>query len=388
MRIVHVIDYYQEQLGYQESHLAKEHAKNGHDVYVLTSNLFYPFNDYETLYKPVLGNRQVLAGSSEVDGYKIIRKSVLFEIKNRAWIKNLIGAINDIKPDVIICHGLVNFSFFRILFSKNGLLRHVRIIVDDHMAEDFISNKFIAKTFYGVFKLFLSPIVVRRSGKIVAVSEVTRKFMEINYGIPSQNINYIPLGADLSIYFPSHSVRYSMRKKFGISDSDLVLVYSGKIIPDKRIEFVIEAISQLPVRIRSHFHLFLIGTYKTDYLEKMKRLTNSKINLYIQNFQKEPEHLAAYYRMSDIGVWPFGASAGTIDCLACGNVIVCSDYLPERVSNNNGMLISANDSANKLKDFLIELFNDRDKLSTMKRNSFLLAQNEFSWTVIAKSFLK
>ena len=388
MRIVHVIDYYQEQLGYQESHLAKQHAECGHDVFVVTSNLFYPFNDYETLYEQVLGNRKVLAGNSKVDGYSIIRNSILFEIKNRAWIKKLIKTISNLKPDVIICHGIVNFSFFRILLSTTGLLRNIRIIVDDHMAEDFISNKFVAKAFYGFFRIFFSPIVVRRSDKIVAVSEVTRKFMEINYGLPSQIINYIPLGADLSVYYPSDSVRLSMRNKFGINNSDIVLVYSGKIIPEKRIEFVIEAISQLPERNRIHFHFFLIGTYTSDYLKKLKSLSNYGINLYIQSFQKDPEQLADYYRMSDIGVWPFGASAGTIDCLACGNIIVCSDYLPERVSNNNGILISASDSADKLRDFLIEIFSDRKKLSSMKQNSFLLAQKEFSWRVISQNILK
>jgi hypothetical protein len=42
MKIIHVIDYFQPQLGYQETFLAKEQAKQGHEVYVLTSDRYNP----------------------------------------------------------------------------------------------------------------------------------------------------------------------------------------------------------------------------------------------------------------------------------------------------------------------------------------------------------
>lgn len=42
MKIVHVIDYFQPRLGYQETFLAKEHPKLGHEVYVVTSDRYNP----------------------------------------------------------------------------------------------------------------------------------------------------------------------------------------------------------------------------------------------------------------------------------------------------------------------------------------------------------
>ena len=41
MRIVHVIDYYQPKLGYQETFLAREQCKLGHEVRVVTMEGFF-----------------------------------------------------------------------------------------------------------------------------------------------------------------------------------------------------------------------------------------------------------------------------------------------------------------------------------------------------------
>jgi hypothetical protein len=42
MKIVHIVDYFQPVLGYQEAFLAKEHAKLGHEVFVITSDRYAP----------------------------------------------------------------------------------------------------------------------------------------------------------------------------------------------------------------------------------------------------------------------------------------------------------------------------------------------------------
>ena len=59
MKIVHVCDYIQPQLGYQEYYLAKEHAKMGHEVTVITSDRYYPFPNYENTAEKILGDRKM-----------------------------------------------------------------------------------------------------------------------------------------------------------------------------------------------------------------------------------------------------------------------------------------------------------------------------------------
>ena len=59
MKIVHLCSYIQPKLGYQEYYLAKEHAKMGHEVIVISSDRYYPFPDYNNTIKKILGNRFV-----------------------------------------------------------------------------------------------------------------------------------------------------------------------------------------------------------------------------------------------------------------------------------------------------------------------------------------
>ena len=55
MKIVHLTSYFQPQLGYQEYFLAREHIKLGHDVWVVTSDRYFPFPDYDKTVKNILG---------------------------------------------------------------------------------------------------------------------------------------------------------------------------------------------------------------------------------------------------------------------------------------------------------------------------------------------
>ena len=51
MKIVHLMGYFVPELGYQEYYLAKKHKQMGHDVYVIASDLLYPFPNIETMLK-------------------------------------------------------------------------------------------------------------------------------------------------------------------------------------------------------------------------------------------------------------------------------------------------------------------------------------------------
>ena len=43
--------YFVPELGYQEYYISKEHKKMGHDVYVIASDMLYPFSNIEKMFK-------------------------------------------------------------------------------------------------------------------------------------------------------------------------------------------------------------------------------------------------------------------------------------------------------------------------------------------------
>ena len=73
MRIVHVVDYLMPQMGYQEFLLPKWNAKHGHEVFIITSDRYTPFNNYDETWGRTLGKRICGVGISKHEGVTIIR---------------------------------------------------------------------------------------------------------------------------------------------------------------------------------------------------------------------------------------------------------------------------------------------------------------------------
>ena len=110
MKILHVTDYLMPSMGYQDFLLAKWNKKQNNDTYIITSNKYYPVPNYDLTWKKFLGKREQKIGWSVINGVKILRKNLYFEISCRPWISNLENEIKKIKPDVILVHNTTSFS--------------------------------------------------------------------------------------------------------------------------------------------------------------------------------------------------------------------------------------------------------------------------------------
>ena len=78
MKIVHVVDYFHPELGYQETFVAREHARMGHEVCVVTSDRYSPFIYKEN--RNLLGNRIKKPGMFMERDIKVWRLKTLWEI--------------------------------------------------------------------------------------------------------------------------------------------------------------------------------------------------------------------------------------------------------------------------------------------------------------------
>ena len=83
MKIIHIIDYFQPRLGYQEVFLAREHARLGHDVYVVTSDRYNPTVYSGNAAETVMGKRIAGSGFSDEEGIRVWRLKTLFEIPDK-----------------------------------------------------------------------------------------------------------------------------------------------------------------------------------------------------------------------------------------------------------------------------------------------------------------
>ena len=122
MRILHLINYFNDNLDYQENKLIKLQNSNGHKVCLITSDRYFPFSNYDTNYEKILGKRLVGAKKYFYKGAKIIRKKVYFETKKNAqcFFFNIVDVIK-LKPDVIHIHNCGTYTFISTLIYSSIL---------------------------------------------------------------------------------------------------------------------------------------------------------------------------------------------------------------------------------------------------------------------------
>ena len=142
MRIIHLIDYFQPKIGYQETFLAREQINLGHNVFVVTSDRFYPFPEYNSTYSKILGNRITGAKESIEEGIQTIRLPT-FEIPGSTLLllKGLKNKIANHNPDVIHCHGV--FSLLSLHAARLKPILKYKLIYDTHASHfntDFTSS--------------------------------------------------------------------------------------------------------------------------------------------------------------------------------------------------------------------------------------------------------
>ncbi|MDI6655647.1 MAG: glycosyltransferase family 4 protein [Candidatus Hydrothermarchaeota archaeon] len=245
--------------------------------------------------------------------------------------------------------------------------------------------------------VYLDRQVCRRADKIVAVSSFLANELR-KYDIENEKIETVLNGVDIEGFNPKESGE-EVRKKHGLEDKK-VLLYVGRISPQKGIEYLLEA---LPAVVQEHqdVKLLVVGgpTYKMKsstynaYSANLRRIIQ-KYNLddavrfagYV-NFEKMPQ----YYAAADICVVPsaYEPLGNTVlEALASGKPLIASKTggIQEVVEHmKNGVLVPPkNPSA--IADAILKLLEDEDLRKKISANARKKAET-MSWDDVAKKML-
>ena len=380
MKIVHLCNYIQPALGYQEYFLAREHARMNHDVTVITSDRYYPFPDYDKTVAKVLGDRMIGAKNEKIDGFKITRLPVLIEVGTEVWLSGLKSTIKRIRPDLVICHDMIYFNAIRIakLKKKFGF----RLIYDTHASLICDSKNPIKRLFY---KLQNYTPVRKNADKVIGVTEECNNYIIKKLKFPEDFPAMIPLGADTDIFKPDEKKGKEIRKKYNINEKDFVIIYTGKMLEVKGVHLIIEAISE--IKNKKNISILAVGDGNEVYIEKLEYLSSEKKVRFIKIDAVPNKELPAFYSASDIGCWPSQATIGTIEAIACGLPIICVKFLKERYETGNGFGVTEGDVA-ELKNYINFFLENPEKTKEMSKLSLKAAKERFSWKAIAEEFIK
>jgi glycosyltransferase involved in cell wall biosynthesis len=235
--------------------------------------------------------------------------------------------------------------------------------------------------------LFFSKKIYQSAKRLVGISDTCIDVLNNEFRIKGDKVEMIPLGTDLSVFYPNPNIREQYRKEtLKVNDSDVVITYTGKIYALKSVVELIDTVSRLKNEFNHKVLLHIVGDVAEDYREAFeKSMAQSAIPVFYN--KALPTHeLAKVYNGSDLCVWPNHLTNSTVDASACGCAIICSAYMPERVKYNNGIAIKPGDTS-ELSDALMRLVNNPEERKLMGEKGLDYVKAELSWESIAKKFI-
>ncbi|MDH4029039.1 MAG: glycosyltransferase family 4 protein, partial [Nitrospirota bacterium] len=240
----------------------------------------------------------------------------------------------------------------------------------------------------------------RRFKKIIAISEMVKKNIIDNYGVPAGDIEVIYNGVDTNKFHPDNKERYrkEIRQQYGLGENDLVALFVGSGFERKGVRYLIEAIEalsgpvtalivgkgsekkvgkispnpSLPKRGNVRFPLWKRGM-KGDFQRKQKTI-----------FCGPQRDIRKYYAAADIFVFPtmyepFGNVH--LEALASGLPVIttrnsgASEIIKD---GTHGFVVSGPEDTEGIANGIRAFINEPEKLQAMSRNARALAE-EFTF---------
>jgi glycosyltransferase involved in cell wall biosynthesis len=230
--------------------------------------------------------------------------------------------------------------------------------------------------------------VPRLADRFLLVSQFQREHLRHDgVDVSRMRILYNPIDTDRLT--PCARARSRVRTELGVTDSQVVVGYVGRMLRDKGI-FTLLAASEQLLSAAPESRIVWVGD-GTDLSEVRKRVAQSEHRAR-HIFRGWTADMQGIYTALDVAVVPsqypepFGRVS--VEAQACGTPVVCSDAggLPETLSPQISGLLTHKGNAGQLTAALLELTRNHERRRTMALAGRRFACSNFSFDRIANDF--
>lgn len=332
--------------------------KNAEFIYI-KSNVFI-----ECLDKIIFWIVEHIFKKKNSRSYRYILKRLHFYLKASYYLK-----INDYDKIILENHP----SMYLILkFRKNYEKYDGRYYYHCH-------NEF--PSCYGCYN------IIKNTKKFISVSNFRsiniKNYLKLNSNKFSVLLNCCDSKAILKE--ATEKEKMKIKSKFNIKEDDKVIIFIGRIIPEKGVLELIKAIKRVQYE---HYKLLIIGAslnslnVRTQYEKEVeKNIVELKDKISIVGFVNHDE-LYKYYSIADISVipsiWDDSAPLTVIESMICGIPIITtkSGGIPEYVDENCACILERDDNlVNNMSNSIDELLKEDEIRRKMKKSCILKAKS-------------
>lgn len=238
------------------------------------------------------------------------------------------------KSDVVILPWWTSSVAHMYLFIEMCTVKRRHIVIDFHEPIDPLED---ANPFLSIYAKTMGVLVRALATGYVAHTTFDRDLIVQRYRIPGDRVAIIPHGVydHYEVLDKAHS-----KNALGL-DAKFVILFFGLVRPFKGIPFLIHAFEQLPVDIKQHCQLVVVGE-QWDGGETANVIRNSPDSgnvVFVDRYISDRE-ISQYYSSADVFVAPYTSDAHD-PCAVCHIAMMYG--MPIIASYTGGMIESLSD---------------------------------------------
>lgn len=386
LKIVHIEDRFHPLMGYQINFLAKYHSNN-FDFHIVTSNslsIWQKENEQINI-------KELDTNFEKKYNIKIHRLDSLWgkSQKSNLWLKGLLLKIDLINPDIIFSHVIESYSSFRLMLNIYFRRKKVLFLTDTHTLYNQFNSSLKFKIHQHFIKIVLKKIVIKKEITVFATANENKDILLNNYKIPNNNVQYLPIGTDISQFFFSESDRISLRNDFNIKSDDVVLIYTGKINERKEPHLILDAIKIIGNSLKTKLYILFIGSkiepyysnkFKLDYFNNKKEI---QIN-FIHSINNSS--LYKYYSMADFAVFPRENTLSALDAQACNLPVIMESNITNIERLKKGGLVYQKNNMQDLAEQILTLINNAKLRKQLAINGKKYIEERYDYINIIRNY--
>lgn len=356
--------------------LKKALEKKGHEVYVVTVNnekMGYSYDEKERVMR-------IPALKAGIYDYRL---SMIYSFKAKKKIKEL-------NLDVI--HSQTEFgigTFARLVAMELDIpIVHTYHTLYEEYLNSLTKNKI--KYMVNGFVEYLAEYYCDSSiGELIVPTAKTKEIFKKQYKF-KREVHVIPNGIDLdkfSIENINKKELEKIKKQYGIKDTDFVIMYVGRLGPEKNIPFLVRAQKQI---VKKHKNCKLVIVGEGPMKNELEKITSSIRENVIFTGKIPQSDIQYYYRLADLFATAskFETQGLTvIEALASGVCALCildDSFKDALIDNVNGNFF---ETEKEYVDLVDKLMTDEKLLNKYKKNAIKTA-NEHSYLTFGDKVLE
>lgn len=381
MKIVHVClgCFYIDNYSYQENMLPKFHKELGYEVEIIASLMTFDKDGKESLIKK---------GGTYINEHGIKVRRLEYKWPNKIYkklkrYKNTFSALVEARPDILFIHGCQFQDIDQIVkfLKKNPT---IKVYVDNHAdfsnsATNWISRVVLHKFLWKNAAHLIEPYTTKFYGVLPA----RVNFLKDIYKLPEDKCGLLVMGGDDDLIKESTDlgVREKLRRKYGIKETDFLIVTGGKIDHSKKQVFLLlKALRNIP---NDNVKLIIFGSIVPELKREFFELCDNKKIQYIGWIHSKQTY--DFFIAAELVVFPGRHSVLWEQVVAQGVPMICRYWEgTTHIDLGGNVEFLKEDSIDEITKVLTRIIVDNHKYEKMLKVAVEDGKKTFSYKEIAK----